>query len=235
MGGRTGRQHEAFASGLIQSSIGRPRETTTKPGGHGGRLDRFSCLHFFSSRTRPRRIPSQGARRFGSRSADLVVHLGRAGAGLFRFRLFRVRPPMVRPRHHAGSGGPQRGVPGRSYQRRMVGVPQVHHRLCRRGIAERRQRVRHRDAVPVLRGAEGLPASRALLGHPRRGGDARPVHRHRRPARRPVRLDSLRVRRRADRHCNQDGVLHQRGPGSRSELHRPVGAAAVSRHRPVPR
>ena len=40
-------------------------------------------------------------------------------------------------------------------------------------IAQRRQHLRHRDDLRVLRRAGDLPAPRAVLGHPRRAGHAR--------------------------------------------------------------
>ena len=62
--------------------------------------------------------------------------------------------------------------------------PDVPHRLRHRGIAQRRQHLRHRADLRVLPRAEDLPASRAVLRHPRRAGHARPVHRPRRGAHR---------------------------------------------------
>ena len=62
---------------------------------------------------------------------------------------------------------------GRPDQRRPLGHRQVPHRLRRREIPQRRQHLRHRHDLRLLRRARHLPAPRAVLGHPRRPGHAR--------------------------------------------------------------
>ena len=79
-------------------------------------------------------------------SGDLDRRLGRAGARV------RRRPVLLlRPRSR----------------------PDVPHRLRHRGIAQRRQHLRHRADLRVLPRAEELPAPRAVLRNPRRAGHAR--------------------------------------------------------------
>ena len=84
---------------------------------------------------------------------------------------------------------------------------QVHHRLPRREVARRRQHLRHRHDLRLLRGAADLPAPGAVLGHPGRAADARGDDR--RSARaliQRVPLDHLRLRRVPDPHRHQDAA-----------------------------
>ena len=173
MGGRTGRQHEAFASGLIQSAITAPRETTTSPGGHGGRLDCLSCLHLPAARPRSRSLSPQGARRLGSRSADLDVRLGRAGAGVLGLRLLRLRAPLARSRHDAR-------IPSIAARRFPTAASTTDGRRSSSSSPATSSRNRSASTTcsssrccSVLRGATRVSASRAVLGHSRRRRDAR--------------------------------------------------------------
>ena len=72
---------------------------------------------------------------------------------------------------------------------------EISHRLRRRAVAQRRQRLRHRDAVRLLRRAAAVSAPRAVLGHPRRSADARHHDRRRRRPGKGVLLDPDGLRR----------------------------------------
>ena len=100
---------------------------------------------------RPRRLPPNAARRRARRKRRSGPPSGSRSRCVFAAGL------LVFYGHHVGADVP--------------------HRLRDRGVAQRRQHLRHRPDLRVLRACRRVPAPRAVLGHPRRAGHARPVHR----------------------------------------------------------
>ncbi len=135
-------------------------------------------------RVSPRRARSQRAR---SRDVERGVGAARARLQLPLLPLHALAPAAGacarRPRSRETRGRFLAGVPGR---------------LRRRESARRRQRLRVRGGVLVLRGAGQVPAPRAVLRHPRRAAVPRAVHLARFGAD-AVPLDRDRVRRVPDR------------------------------------
>ena len=97
------------------------------------------------------RVPPQGPRRRLSRGADLDGHLVLDGHGV---------------RFLAGPDDGWQPMGCRSHQA-------LYHRLRGGAVALDGQRVRHRADFLLLPRASGVPASRPVLGHPRRARHAR--------------------------------------------------------------
>ncbi len=137
-----------------------------------------------------------------------------------------------RPDDRRPAGGRGRG---HRLQRRRERRGQVPHRLPGREVAGRRQHLRDRDALRLLRRARDLPAPRALLGHPGRPGDAGRHDRGGRPAHPALHLDHLRLRRLPDPHRDQDAAPEDGRDRPQPERRGPPDPAALPDHRALPR
>ncbi len=104
----------------------------------------------------------------------------------------------------------------------------VPHRLPDREVAQRRQHLRLRADLRLLRRAAGLPAPGALLGDPGGAGPAGGLHLRRLGPARPVPLGDLPVRRLPDPHRHPHGPAPRRGDPPRAQSGAPAGAAAAA-------